>query len=625
MITTDGIWFKDEHGRFLLLRGANLGGSTKVPFTPNGATWKKDGFYDHRNVSFVGRPFPIEEADEHFSRLRSWGLTFLRFLVPWEAVEHAGPGIYDREYLDYLHAVIEKADEHGISLFIDPHQDVWSRFSGGDGAPGWTFEAVGMDPSKFHAAGAAILHQEHGDPFPRMVWPSNAAKLASATLFTLFFAGNDFAPQTKVEGQPVQEYLQQHYIKSMQQVAQRLRDLSNVVGYDSLNEPSAGWIGVPDLGQFPSPFKIGASPSPFQSILLGSGYPQEIEIWDMRTSGAKLAGKQLFNPAKQSIWLPGRECVWKANGIWEVDNSGAPRLLKPDYFAKANGQDVDFDRDYLRPFVNRYAAAIREIVPAALIFVESEPSRMPPAWGPGDADRIVSAPHWYDGLVLFMKDFQPWLGVDFIKGKVILGAARIRKSYGEQLERFKTAARERLGGVPTLIGEIGIPFDMKKKQAFRTGNFSTQVRAMDRSLRIMDDALLNYTLWNYTPDNSNERGDQWNDEDLSIFSRDQQKDPADLNSGGRALEAIVRPYARATAGEPIRMSFDVRKKIFEFEFRHDPQVRQPTEFYIPNFQYPKGYAVEISDGSYETEPERQKLTYRHDPGRELHKLVIRKK
>src|SRR4051812_36350995 len=115
---TDGIWFKDEHGRRLILRGTNLSGSTKVPVSPNGATYNRDGFYDHRAVSFVGRPFPLAEADEHFRRLRAWGMTFLRFLVTWEAVEHAGPGQYDQDYLDYLRAVIKKADEYDITVFI---------------------------------------------------------------------------------------------------------------------------------------------------------------------------------------------------------------------------------------------------------------------------------------------------------------------------------------------------------------------------------------------------------------------------------------------------------------------------------------------------------------------------
>jgi hypothetical protein len=31
---------------------------------------------DHASVTFVGRPFPLEEAHEHFCRLRRWGLTF---------------------------------------------------------------------------------------------------------------------------------------------------------------------------------------------------------------------------------------------------------------------------------------------------------------------------------------------------------------------------------------------------------------------------------------------------------------------------------------------------------------------------------------------------------------------
>jgi hypothetical protein len=270
-VKIDGEWFKDEQGRTLLLRGVNLGGSSKVPFHPNGATHLREEFFEHRRVSFVGRPFPLAEADEHFRRLRGWGLTFLRLLVTWEAVEHEGPGIYDREYLDYLYDIVRRAGEHGLLLFIDPHQDVWSRFSGGDGAPGWTLEAAGLDMASFAPTGAAIVHATHGDPFPRMIWPTNETKLASATMFSLFFGGDDFAPRTRVEGQPVQEYLQSHYLAAIQQVARRLRGLPHVVGYDSLNEPSPGYIGWPDLGQHAGLLRHGDVPTPFQSMLLGAG------------------------------------------------------------------------------------------------------------------------------------------------------------------------------------------------------------------------------------------------------------------------------------------------------------------------------------------------------------------
>jgi len=63
VIRLDGPRILDEHGRTLMLRGVNLGGSSKVPARPDGATYRSQGFFNHREVSFVGRPFPLADAD----------------------------------------------------------------------------------------------------------------------------------------------------------------------------------------------------------------------------------------------------------------------------------------------------------------------------------------------------------------------------------------------------------------------------------------------------------------------------------------------------------------------------------------------------------------------------------
>jgi hypothetical protein len=620
---TGGTWFKDEQGRTLILRGANLGGSSKVPYKPNGATYRREGFFDHRTVSFVGRPFPLAEADEHLARLRAWGLTFCRFLITWEAVEHAGPGQYDQEYLDYLHTVVQKAGDYGIDVFIDPHQDVWSRFTGGDGAPGWTMEAIGMDLSKMQDTGAAIVHALHGDPLPRMIWPTNYTKLGAATMFTLFFGGNDFAPQTKIDGVPVQEYLQGHYINAVQQVALRLKDLPNVVGYDSLNEPGSGFIGLTDLTAVPTGLLVmGASPTPFQAMLLGAGYPQEVGIWEMGLGGPQQTGSVTLNPQGVSLWRHGYGCVWKQNGVWS-DEGGPPRLLRPDHFAQVGGRQVDFIADYLRPFSLRFCAAIRAVHPQAILFLEGVPRGAHPQWAPADPPQAVNAGHWYDGVTFFLKQFSPEFNVDVAAGQPIFGAEAVQQMFVDQLAAIKRASTELMGGIPTLIGEFGLPFDLDEKLAYQTGDFSTHVQALDAYYKAMEVNLLNCTIWNYTADNTNAHGDMWNDEDFSIFSRDQQDNPQDINSGGRGLPAIVRPYARQIAGEPLSMHFDLPTRTFELEFRHDAAVTVPTEIFVPEYQYPAGYAVELSDGTYQVDRPAQTLLVQHTLARPTHTVRLR--
>lgn len=621
-IYTSGPWFTDEHQRKLLLRGVNLGGSSKIPTRPNGATHRIEGFFEHRDISFVGRPFPLAEADEHFKRLRAWGFSLLRFLVTWEAVEHAGPGIYDQEYLDYLRKVIEKAGEHGFSVIIDPHQDVWSRFSGGDGAPGWTLEAAGFELSQVHETGAAILHQMHGDPFPQMIWPTNGARLAAATMFTLFFGGNDFAPATRAGDEPIQEFLQRHYLAAFQEVARCLQGLPQIIGYEVMNEPMVGFIGCQDLTRPILPFKYGALVTPLQSMLLGAGIPQQIEIWQRQLFRSRLVERRWFNPNRLRIWREGYDGVWSQNGIWDLDEKGRVRLLRPQHFSNVNGLPVDFNRDYLRPFVNRYAAAIRQVDPDALIFLETDPQISPPQWGPQDAANIVYAPHWYDPMVLFLKTFNPWLGFDVHTHQVVLGKTQVRQSFARQLLRHKEYSTKRLGDVPSLLGEIGIAFDLNRGQAYISGDFQAQIKALDRSLRAADDALIGYTLWNYTADNDNERGDQWNGEDLSIFSRSQQTNPEDIHSGGRAVAAFARPYPLATAGTPLKLSFDIERRLFLYTFRHEAGITQPTEIFVPDYQYPNGYHVWISDGDCEMHTEQQILIYRHSSKQAEHHINI---
>ena len=98
---------------------------------------------------------------------------------------HAYSGKYDTSYLSYLRAVLSLFPQYGLTAFVALHQDVWSRYAGGSGAPAWTLEQVGFDLGALEETGAAWLRGVRGGGHTeaeRGLWPCGYQKLAAATM-----------------------------------------------------------------------------------------------------------------------------------------------------------------------------------------------------------------------------------------------------------------------------------------------------------------------------------------------------------------------------------------------------------------------------------------------------------
>jgi hypothetical protein len=178
---------------------------------------------------------------------------------------------------------------------------------------------------------------------------------------------------------------------------------------------------------------------------------------------------------------------------------------------------------------------------------------------------------------------------------------------------LQQVSRDRMGDPPMLVGEFGIPYEMNGGEAFRTGDWSGQEVALDACYRAMDELLLHTTQWNYTADNSHAHGDQWNDEDLSIFSPDDLTDPDDLDSGGRATRAFCRPFVRHWAGAPSAMNFDLATAEFTAALRREVAIDAPTVVYVPRLHYPDVPEVTVSAGETTYDPATQLLTWTSPP------------
>jgi endoglycosylceramidase len=181
----------DEDGRALILRGVNLSGAQKYA------------------------PYLDDKTPADYARLRTdWGFNSIRFLMTWAAVEPQ-PGVYNNAYLDGVAERLGWAQDAGLAVVLDMHQDIYGEGFGFDGAPRWT-----CDEARY----AAFV--------PREPWFINAT---------------DPNVQACTDGFYERADLREHFVGAWRHVAQRLHDRGAVIGFDVLNEPNWGTYPIFDF------------------------------------------------------------------------------------------------------------------------------------------------------------------------------------------------------------------------------------------------------------------------------------------------------------------------------------------------------------------------------------------
>ena len=468
------------------------------------------------NVPAKLPPYQHNLQEDDLLRLCSWGFTVIRLVVTWEALEPA-EGSYSVAYMQYILETVRLCERHGVSVIVDPHQDCWSRFTGGDGAPAWTMERLGFRMNNLEACGATL--SDRSNP---MLWATNYQLFGSAAMCTLFFGSRRFAPDVRVDGHPAQDWLQSRFIAAFSTLAKVLREQCNVLGFGTLNEPSLGWIGVKDIRRCAASYRFGYALSPLQCIRLAAGqtetgvvfYRYPFVPWSIRT----------LNPDRKVL------CT-----IWPED-------LPYDHFALRDTEDAP--KDFLGPFWTRFGQSVRHSGGEdLLIFTEPPPiqdahvcvARNPPE---------VLSPHFYDLVSTSLQRFVPWLAIDPVTGWPGFNAGETRR---------RVVRRMLEHGV--VIGETGVCWMGAHTDA-----------AMDATFEALEAALAPAVLiWCYVPGHKTDDG--WNRENFSIWSDQKLR-----------ITRAVRPYAMRVAGKPVRMAWEKDVFVLEFNECHDVDSNETVLF-----------------------------------------------
>jgi Cellulase (glycosyl hydrolase family 5) len=144
-ISKDGIWFRDNHGRYILFRGTNFASRSKLPpYLPIYSLKKNVINKDELEEE-------ISTVVNDLNHLKDLGYNIIRLLIMWKAIEPSpNPNLNElltegKHYLDMIKIIIDCLYERKLFVILDFHQDIAHEIYGGDGFPDW---ALALD--EFH-------------------------------------------------------------------------------------------------------------------------------------------------------------------------------------------------------------------------------------------------------------------------------------------------------------------------------------------------------------------------------------------------------------------------------------------------------------------------------------------
>ncbi len=282
-VSINGQQFIDPEGRSMVLHGINV--VNKDPGT-----------------NYLGHI-----SEKEFVLFKTWGFNVVRLGIIWDGLEPE-PGKYNEDYLLGIDEMIQWAANHGIYVFLDMHQDLYSvEFS--DGAPSWATITDGQP----HETGA--------------IWSDSY--LISPAVQTAFdnFWNNTLAQDSMG--------IQDHYINLWKHIAERYKDNPTVIGFDIMNEPF-----------------MGSGANHIMPLLLQSYAKIMVE-----KSGQA-------PPSEEELMY-----MWSAERLKVLETLSEKEVYKNmiDAIYELN---ADFEQHTLTPFFQKARDAIREVDKNHIIFTE---------------------------------------------------------------------------------------------------------------------------------------------------------------------------------------------------------------------------------------------------------------